>query len=200
MSISKINPRTTVLLVFIIAVAAIRVLFSLQPALTPVATFTPIGAMALFGSAYFSSNWKAYLFPLLTLWLGDIILNRFSYYGEWRLLYENFYWTYGAFALMVLAGKWLLKKVTVKNVVITSLVATGIHWIGTSPGCFTIANSMYPYTWEGYWTSLIAAIPYERNFLIGTLVYSGVLFGLFEWLKIKYSVLKIQGTGLKVQD
>lgn len=192
MSGFKINPRTTVILIFIIVAAALRILLSLNASLTPLATFTPIGAMALFGGAYFSNNFKAFLFPLLTLWLGDIVLNRFSYYGEWRIFYEGFYWTYGSFALMVIAGKWLIKKVTVKNILLASLVATLIHWIGTSPGCFTIPNSIYPKTWAGYWTSLIAAIPYERNFLIGTMAYSGVLFGIFEWLQRKYNALSVK--------
>jgi hypothetical protein len=49
---------------------------------------------------------------------------------------------------------------------------------------------MYPKTWAGYYTSLIAAIPYERNFIIGTLLYSGVLFGLFEWMKQRYTALQ----------
>jgi hypothetical protein len=191
MSLKQFNPRTIVLLAFMVAVALIRVLFSLNTAITPIATFTPIGAMALFGGAYFNKNIKAYLFPVITLWLGDIMLNRVSYYHEWRFFYEDFYWTYGAFALMVFVGQRMIKKVTVKNVVLTSLVATLIHWIGTSPGCFTIANSIYPKTWAGYWTSLIAAIPYERNFLIGTLAYSGILFGLFELLQKRYSGLRM---------
>jgi hypothetical protein len=194
MSISKINPRTTVLLMFMIAVAIVRVLFSLQPTLSPIATFTPLGAMCLFGGAYFSNNYKAYLFPLITLWLGDVALNRLVYYHEWRFFYEGFYWTYGSFALMVLASKWLIKKVTVKSVILASVAATLIHWIGTSPTCFSLPVSVYPRTWSGYWASLIGAIPYERNFLIGTLVYSGILFGMFEWLQNRYTSLKLKVT------
>lgn len=190
MSLNKINPRTIVLLVFMIAVAAMRIVFSLEPTMSPIATFTPLGAMALFGGAYFQKNIKAYLFPLLTLWLGDIILNRLVYYNEWRILYDGWYFTYGAYALMVFAGQRMIRKASLKNIVFASLVATLIHWIGTSPSCFVIANSMYPKTWDGYLTSLVAAIPYERNFLVGTLVYSGLLFGLFEWAKTKYTVLQ----------
>jgi hypothetical protein len=189
MSLNKINPRTIVLLAFMVAVAAIRIIFSLEPTMSPIATFTPLGAMALFGGAYFKKNIQAYLFPLLTLWMGDIILNRVVYYSEWRLLYDGWYFTYGAYALMVLAGRLMIKKVNVKNIVFASLVATLIHWIGTSPSCFFIPNSMYPKTWDGYLASLVAAIPYERNFLIGTLAYSGILFGLFEWARSKYAVL-----------
>ncbi len=190
MSLHKINPRTIVLLAFMIAVAGIRVLFSFEKNISPIATFTPLGAMALFGGAYFQKNVKAYLFPLLTLWLGDIILNRYVYYNEWRLFYEGFYFTYGAYALMVLVGQKMIKKATVKNIVLASVVATLIHWIGTSPSCFFVENPMYPQNWAGYMTSLVAAIPYEGNFLVGTLAYSGILFGLFEWAKTRYTSLQ----------
>jgi hypothetical protein len=192
MLLHKINPRTIVLLAFMIAVAAIRIVFSLDPALSPIATFTPLGAMALFGGAYFQKNIKAYLFPLLTLWLSDIILNRVVYYNEWRLLAEGWYFTYGAYALMVFAGQRMIKKASAKNIALAALAATLIHWIGTSPTCFLTTNSLYPTTWDGYFTSLVAAIPYERNFLIGTLAYSGILFGLFEWAKTKYPALQIR--------
>lgn len=190
MSLNKINPRTIVLLAFMIAVAAVRVAFSLDPGMSPIATFTPLGGMALFGGAYFQKNIKAYFFVLFTLWMGDIILNRAIYYNEWRLLYDGWYFTYGAYALMVFAGQRMIRRVSVKNIVFAGLAATLIHWIGTSPSCFLVANSMYPKTWDGYLTSLVAAIPYEGNFLVGTLAYSGILFGLFEWAKSKYTVLQ----------
>lgn len=185
MSSTKINPRTLVLLAFMVVVAATRVVFSLDASMSPIATLTPLGAMALFGGAYFKRNVQAYFFPLLTLWLSDIMLNRLVYFGEWRLLYEGWYFTYGAFALMVFAGQRMIKKVTVKNIAFASLLVTAIHWIGTSPGCFLVPDSIYPQTWGGYISSLVAAIPYERNFLIGTLVYGGLLFGLFEWMRIR---------------
>jgi len=193
MSLQKINPRTIVLLVFIVAAAATRILFSLEPDLSPIATFTPLGAMALFGGAYFQKTYKAYLFPLLTLWLGDVILNRVAYYNEWVFFYEGFYFTYGAFALMVLTGQYMIRKASVTNIALASLVATLIHWIGTSPGCFLIPESIYPKTVGGYFTSLVAAIPYEKNFLLGTLGYSGVMFGLFEWMKMKFGALRPAG-------
>jgi hypothetical protein len=195
MSVPTFNPRSAVLLLIIVIVAALR--YAAFTDMGPLTVFTPIGAMALFGGAYFKRNVQAYLFPLLTLWFGDIILNRFVYFNEWRLLYDGWYFTYGAYALMVFAGKRMIKKANVKNIVLASLVATLIHWIGTSPSCLMIANSMYPKTWDGYLASLVAAIPYERNFLLGTLAYSGILFGLFEWAAVKYKLNIEQGMGKK---
>ncbi len=75
-----------VLLAIMLLAAAVRIVLTKEAKMSPLATFTPLGAMALFGGAYFSKSYKAFLFPLLTLWMSDIILNRFVYYGEWRFL------------------------------------------------------------------------------------------------------------------
>ena len=57
MSAEKFNPRILVLLVMMVGVAAMRIPNAAQ--LTLWANFTPIGAMGLFGGAYFTSKWKA---------------------------------------------------------------------------------------------------------------------------------------------
>lgn len=190
MSLKKFNPRMLVLLAFMVLAAVVRIVLTKEAKMSPLATLTPLGAMALFGGAYFSKSYKAYLFPLLTLWISDVVLNRYVYYGEWRFFFEGFYWTYGSFALIAFAGQRIIRKVTVTNVVLASFVAVLIHWIGTSPGCFVIAESMYPKTWAGYFASLVAAIPYEKNFLLGTLLYSGVFFGGFELLQRRFTALR----------
>jgi len=188
MSLQKFNPRFVVLLLLMIVAAAMRI--PNAASLSPLSNFTPIGAMALFGGAYFQKTWKAYAFPLLTLLASDIVINTVVHQGKFGIMYSGWYWTYAAFALMVLTGKIVLKKITVKNIVIASLATVFIHWIVTSPACILLEGSMYPKTWAGYYTSLIAAIPYERNFIVGTLLYSGVLFGLFEWMKQRYTALQ----------
>src|SRR5260221_12198147 len=117
MSIPKFNPRNIVLLLVIAAIGIWRVLSTSGTHLSPLSNFTPIGAIALFGGAYFSNSWKAFGLPLLTLFIGDLILS-FTVFREFRtgLLYTGWYWTYGAFALMVLTGKTLIKKVSVINI------------------------------------------------------------------------------------
>jgi len=171
-----------------IAVAILRVVLNPEWGFAFLSNFTPVGAMALFGGTYFTSK-KAYVFPLLTLWISDIFLGRFVYGNEWQLFYGGFYWIYGAFALMVIAGKLLLKNVSVKNILLAAVVITFIHWIVSDTGVW-LASSRYPKTLEGFWACLMAAIPFERNFLAGTLLYSAIMFGSFEWMKSRYQLLR----------
>ena len=90
--------------------------------------FTPIGAMALFGGCYFSDKWKAYLVPILTLWITDLALNYF-YFHQVTFFYSGFAWVYGAFALMVMVGTFI-KKVNVGN----------MFWLVLLPRYFTMLS------------------------------------------------------------
>jgi hypothetical protein len=116
MSSGKFDPRTTILLVFISATAAIRVIFNFNYEISPLANFSPVGAMALFGGAYFNKKWKAFAFPLVMLFISDFILHQtvFKAYGN-GFLYSGWYWVYSAFALMTIVGRLLLKKVTISR-------------------------------------------------------------------------------------
>jgi hypothetical protein len=189
MATEKINPRFAVLALFMIVVAAMRIPNAAQ--LTPWSNFTPIGAMGLFGGAYFTKQWKAVLFPLLTLLVSDLIIQAFVFNGQYGIMYSGWYWIYGIFILITFIGKRLVKKVTVKNVIIAAITASLTHWLIADftvwAGGGTDIRTMTPLSrdWAGLQQCYIQGFPFMKNFLIGTLVYSGILFGVFEWVKQK---------------
>jgi hypothetical protein len=195
MTREKINPRFAVLLLFMIAVAAMRIPNASQ--LTPWANFTPIGAMGLFGGAYFSNRWKAVLFPLLTLLASDLIIQSLVFDGKYGILYSGWYWIYGIFILITFIGKWLATKVTVKNVVLAAITASLTHWLLADftvwAGGGTDLRTMTPLTrdWSGLLQCYIQGFPFMKNFLAGTIVYSGLMFGIFEWMKARNRSLQL---------
>lgn len=186
MSVSTFNPRNAVLLLMIVAVASLRLLSFMD--LGPLTYFTPLGAMALFGAAYFRGNVKPYLFPLLTLFVSDMILS-YTIFAEFRngsLLYAGWYWTYLAFGLMTVAGKLILQKVTVGRLLLSVVTATVIHWLVSDIGACVVENNM---SFAYYVNRLITAIPYELRFLGGTAFFSAIMFGIFELAQKKYNFL-----------
>jgi len=185
-----INPRTGVLALMILSAGAWRLLISSGH--SPLTNFTPVGAMALFGGCYFSDKWKAYFLPLLTLWLSDLLLSYFVYYHDWRLFYDGFLWAYGSFALMVLMGTFI-KKANINNVILASISAALAHWIITDFGVW-MGGHLYPKTTEGLITCYVAAIPYMKNMLIGNLVFSGIMFGIFELAQRKFPILSLSNS------
>jgi hypothetical protein len=193
---NRIQPRTIILVVFMILAALYRLLLA-NNAQLPFANFTPIGAMALFGGCYFYDRGKAFAFPLLTLWIGDIFLNRYWYFDEWVLFYDGFGWVYGSFLGMVLIGRFI-KKVSVKNVVLSAVSAALLHWLVSDFGVWlgggTDVTTGLPYTRdvEGLLKCYYLAIPYLQNMLMGNLVFCALFFGVFEFLQKRYPVLKLQ--------
>lgn len=181
----KIHVRFYMLAVMIIIAGLSRLVIHID-------NFTPVGAMALFGGAYFSNRWKAYLMPLFSLFLSDLILQGIIYEGQYGFpLYEGWYWVYGTFALIVLTGNMVIKKVSVVNVLLASLIAALAHWLITD---FWVWHSelnlaLYPKTMDGLILCYTMAVPYLKNFFLSTVVYSAILFGLFELAQYRFPIL-----------
>ncbi|MDZ7878330.1 MAG: DUF6580 family putative transport protein [Saprospiraceae bacterium] len=192
-SLKKIDIRFIVLLLFILVAGSMRLFNSFNH--NPISNFTPIGAMALFGGSQFSSHWKAYMFPVLTLWLTDIILNRFLYFNDWVFFYDGFLWVYGTFMFIVVLGQLLIKKIAAKNIIFAAICASLAHWLITDFGVWLgggtnpATNLPYPKTLLGYWECLAMALPFLKNFLLGTVCYSTVLFGGLVIAQMRFPVL-----------
>ena len=183
MSLEKINVRAWVIVLMIICASAIRL--ANLGAYSSWMNFTPIGAMAMFGGAYYKDKFMAFFVTFLSLFVGDIFLN-YTYFNKLVLFYDGAGYVYLAFFLMVLIGTYI-KKVNVQNVVLASLASVLVHWLITDiQPCL---SGMYPATFSGYIQSLTMAIPFEKNLLFGNLVFGAIMFGGFELAKSRYTVL-----------
>jgi hypothetical protein len=184
MSIQKINTRTIVLILMIVAAAAMRLVSYKFPYI--LSNFTPVGAIALFGGAYFTDKWKAYLVVLVTLFTSDILIN-YLYTSKWVLWYGGSFWVYLTFAIMVFIGT-LIKKVNIGCVGLASLASVCVHWlIIDMPWLY---GNLYTHDLAGYGKSLVAAVPFERNMVLGDIVFCAILFGGFELAKNKFTMLR----------
>lgn len=158
------------------------------------ANFAPIGGMALFGAAYFSKRYWAYLIPIISMWISDLILNNVvygQYFDHFVWFYSGSIFTYAAFALIVLLGTFTLKKVKISNLAISALSASIIFFLVSNFGVWA-SSGMYPHTFGGLQACYIAGLPFFKNTILGDLFYSGVLFGAFELLQYRFPVLRLQ--------
>lgn len=186
----KIESKDLFILALIFIAAAWRIMMWHETTrVDAIASFTPIGAMALFGGAYFARG-KALIFPILILWISDVLLNKLVFFGEWMLLYEGWIWTYGAFAIMALVASYTMKNKNIATFLGSSVLIVFIHWIVTDIGVWLYSGT-YPLTLAGFWACLVAAIPFELKMLAGTLGFGSVMFGSFEYMKAKIPSLKL---------
>ena len=191
MESQKINTRNTVLILMILGAVAMRFVTYKVTLLSnnaiALSNFTPVGAVALFGGTYFTDKWKAYLVPLCTLFVSDMILN-YLYSSRLIIDYSATIWVYLSFAIIVFIGT-RIKKVNLLSVGAASVLSVVIFWLLTDfPWLY--GGALYPHTLLGYEQSLIAAIPFQRNMLLGDVVFGLLLFGGFELAKSKFSVLR----------
>lgn len=168
----KITPGFWVVTLMVFAAAFVRLL-------PHPPNFAPIAAMALFGGAYFNKKSFAFAIPLLAMFVTDAIIGFYSY--AWMV--------YISFALIVVLGIVMLKKVSVKNVVLASVTASISFFVITNFGVWML-GTLYPKTAAGLMESYIAAIPFFQNSLIGDLFFSGVMFGVYELVKHKVPALQ----------
>ena len=191
MTLQKINTRNIVLILMILGAVAMRFVTYKVTLLSnnaiALSNFTPVGAVALFGGTYFTDKWKAYLVPLCTLFVSDMVLN-YLYSSRLIIDYSATIWVYLSFAIIVFIGT-RIKKVNVLSVGAASLLSVVIFWLLTDfPWLY--GGALYPHTLLGYEQSLIAAIPFQRNMLLGDVVFGLLLFGGFELAKSKFSSLR----------
>jgi hypothetical protein len=96
----------------------------------------------------------------------------------------------------VLIGIVFIRKVKATNVAIASLLSTVSFWLiadfAVWLGGGTDIRTQLPLSrdlggllqcyWQGF--------PYMINFLLGTIFYSAIIFGAFEWMQKKYPALQ----------
>ena len=88
-----IHPRAALITGIVLVAAALRIVPHPM-------NFAPIGALALFGGAYFSSKRAAIIVPMLSLIAGDFFT------GFHRLIP----YVYASFLISVVIGFWLRRK------------------------------------------------------------------------------------------
>jgi hypothetical protein len=103
-------------------------------------------------------------------------------------LYAGWFWTYLAFALITVTGKYFIKDISIKNIVIAVIVATVVHWLIANVGMCVQENQ---FTLSLYWQKLVSSITYELRFMAGTALYSALMFGSFELLQKRYPSLRL---------
>ena len=141
--------------------------------------FTPIFAMALFGGTYINNKKMAFLLPLATMLISDLFIG----------LHSLTLVVYSAIAIITSIGFLLKSRVRPSTVIGASLLGSLIFYLITNFAVWSLLGT-YPQTPAGLVSCYVAALPYFKNSLISGLLYSALMFGVFELAKRKFPVLE----------
>jgi hypothetical protein len=163
----------------------------------------PIGALALFCGAHFRNRTLAFSIPLVSMFLGDILLAVGNHNPSMYLFHAAMPFVYGCYVASVLMGiglqrHWdrlpegidtrgtsskhflarLYAALRTRVIPIATLTVAGsvLFFVVTNFACWLLAD-LYPHTWGGLVTCFLAGVPYFRGTLCGDLVGSAILFG-----------------------
>ena len=144
--------------------------------------FTSLSAICIFGSAYFTKKWQAFVIPFAATFLSDLFINNViyhQYYPTFTWFYEGIFSLYASYLLIAMVSLLIFnRKVNTTRIVGASLSATVIFFLVSNFGCFVNAPE-YPQNFSGLMACYAAGIPFIKNSLLGDLFYSGVLFGAY---------------------
>ena len=155
-----IHPRAALVTGVVIAAAALRI------APHPL-NFAPIGALALFGGAYFSSKRAAIVVPMLSLLAGDVFI------GFHTLLF----YVYASFLVSVALGFWLRHKKSAPRIGVATLAGAIQFFLVTNFAVWVTSIGSYPKNWGGLVACYAAGVPFFWNTLAGDAFYVALLFG-----------------------
>jgi hypothetical protein len=153
--------RSLIILCFLLFAAVVRILPHPW-------NFTPIGAMALFSGAKFGRRWKAFLFPLLGLFVGDLFVG-------FHVLMPIVYFS---FCLSVLIGMLFRSKQTPGALSLATLLGATQFFVITNFAIWAVGTT-YVKSLAGLTACYIAGIPFFGNTLAGDASYALLLFGGF---------------------
>jgi len=181
MKYKSINPRFIVILSVILMAAIIRLLPHWP-------NFTPIAAMALFAGTYFEKKQYAFAIPIAAMFLSDLVIG----------LNVNMPAVYLSFAITVLIGMIIRKKVNVGSVFMASFSSAVIFFLITNFSSW-LASPYYPQTFAGLIESYVAGLAFFRdttygfsfflNDVFGTTFFSAVFYGAFYLVEMRFPVL-----------
>jgi hypothetical protein len=168
-----LQPRTIVITGIVLGAAALR----LAP--HPM-NFAPIGALALFGGAYFSSKRKALAIPLLSLVVGDMFTG----------FHQLIPFIYSSFLVSVAIGFWLRRKRSAARIGVATLAGAIQFFLVTNFAMWASSIGSFPKTVGGLAACYIAGLPLFWNTLASDAFYAALLFGGMALAERRFPVLR----------
>jgi uncharacterized membrane protein len=155
-----LQPRAAVIAGMVVLAAALRVIPHPM-------NFAPIGAMALFSGAYFSSKRAAVLVPLAALAAGDCFTG----------FHELVLWVYASFLASVAIGFWLRRKKSAARIGAATVAGAIQFFLITNFAVWFSGIGSYSKTPACLAECYVRGLPLLGNTLAADAFYAALLFG-----------------------
>ena len=176
----KLNRSNLLILFILILACALYRVWDSRPM-----GFAPQIAMALFAGSVSKDKRFAFLFPILSLFISDLIYQILYLQGLSTIkgFYSGQWQNYLLIASITIIG-FFINKNKIGQIFIGSLagavyfflISNFMVWIG---GGWDINNQPYPRSFSGLMLCYTEALPFFKWSVLSTLVFNGIFFGSF---------------------
>ena len=160
-----------VLILFLIFVGVMSRIYPYAP------NFTPMLSIALL-SGFYSKNKFFVLLPIFIMLISDIMIGNHAIVP----------WVYSSFILIFALG-YLIKKSSYSNIFIFSILSSVIFFVISNLGVWFTGG--YSYSFNGLIACYTAAIPFFKNTLISTVLYSAVIHSVVSVVSLYDKQLRV---------
>ncbi len=167
------NANKNLLLITLIVAAMLSRLIPHAP------NFTAVIAVGLFAGFSLKGNLKAFLVPLIALWLSDLLINNIIYasYSEGFIFAtKGFGWIYAGMIMAVIIGRLGISRLKITPLVASGISASLVFYLITNFGSW-FGQPLYAQSFPGLISSYVAGLPFLLNQVLGTAFYGAILFG-----------------------
>lgn len=147
-----------------------------------VPNFSPVFAALMFGGAHLKRR-DSIWYPVALLAASDVVLTTQIY--QMRLGWEQSF-TWLGFVVIALIGYWLRKRESVGRIGFAALAGPTAFFVIGNFGVW-LGGPMYPATSGGLVTCYAAALPFYRDSLLSSIVYTALVFGGYELYRRKHA-------------
>ena len=176
----KLNRSNLLILVILILACALYRVWDSRPM-----GFAPQIAMALFAGSVSKDKRFAFLFPILSLFISDLIYQLLYMQGLTTIkgFYSGQWQNYLLIASITIIG-FFINKNKIGQIFIGSLagavyfflISNFMVWIG---GGWDINNQPYPRSFGGLMLCYSEALPFFKWSVLSTLIFNGIFFGSY---------------------
>lgn len=132
---------------------------------------TPLIATTIFAGVYLGKRYTVSL-PIVTMLISDVFIGFYDF----KIVTS----VYISFILSGLIGYYFAKNKKINNIVLSALASSTIFFLITN-GAVWFFGTMYTPGFSGLIQSYIAGLPFYRNMMIGDVIYTLSLFGIYEF-------------------
>jgi hypothetical protein len=150
--------------------------------------FAPQWAIAVFAGAVIKDRKWAFIIPVLSMFISDIIYQVLYVGGLTSIpgFYDGQWQNYILFTLLVFVGM-AIHKLNVLQIAVASIVAPSIYflisnflvWASNAP----VRGLDRPKNFNGLMLCYADGIPFYRMSILATLVFSAILFGGYAFIR-----------------